>query len=1023
MINPVKRVTTGTRIIIELEDLMAGRQSKKINKTGSRKTTRKAKRTKITPSDPVTVKASEAERQKRGLYIVGIGASAGGLEAFQEFFTHMPSDSGMAFILVPHLDPTHKSIIGDILKKYTDMNIYQAEDGMKVLPDCVYLIQPDKNIAILQRKLQLIEPSERRGLRHPIDFFFRTLAEDQGEKAIAVIFSGTGTEGTLGLKAVKGEGGLVIVQDPGTAKYDGMPRSAIATDMVDYVLPAEKIPEMLLKYVRHPHKKLLKKTETSSGDFPDALQKIFILVRNQTGHDFSRYKPNTIIRRIEMRMSLHQIGDVANYVTYLRDNPSEVNILFKELLIRVTRFFRDPEAFDLLKKNILPDLVKRAGGEYALRVWVPGCSTGEEAYSLAIVLHEYVSEQNPACKIQIFATDLDSDAVEQARSGIYPDSISADISPKRLKRYFTREDNSFRISIKIRELVVFAVQNVTKDPPFSKVDIISCRNLLIYLGPELQKKIIPLFHYALKPEGILFLGASETIGTFSDLFSPVSNKWKIFKPKKSVLVNAVPQDYYSSQTKSKTRELQSGSKGMSGEKTLGDITEKLLIERYAPPCVIIDENGGILYFHGRTGKYLEPSPGKAKLNIFEMAREGLRLELRAEVRKAVTKKTDAVIKNLKVKANGDIYTVNVSIRHINKPSDLKGLIMVVFEEAASSPPAKADKKLPDSKKKSSLRVTELEFELKSMREQLQSTIEELEASNEELQSTNEELQSANEELQSSNEELETSKEELQSVNEELIMVNAESQSKIDEMMQVTNDMNNLLAATKIATIFLDNDLNIKRFTPEICKVVKLIQTDIGRPVKDFASSLVYEGMVKDAGEVLSTLIPKEIEVSDKNGLWYLMKVLPYRTIDNVIDGVVITFTEITGQKHTQEVLSDTLLYAESIIDTIREPLIVLDAGMKVVSANRTFYRTFKAIREDTEGKIIYDLGNRQWDIPKLRELLEDILPGKSEFHDYEVEHDFPSIGHKKILLNARKVYQKGKGTEMILLVMEDVTGK
>lgn len=993
---------------------MAGRQKKIIKKTGARKRPRKANHTTITPSAPATIKASESQNLNRGFYIVGIGASAGGLEAFQGFFTHMPSDTGMAFILVPHLDPTHKSIIGDILKKYTDMNIFQAEDGMKVLPNCVYLTKPDKNIAILHGKLQLIEPAERRGLRHPIDFFFHTLAEDQGENAIAVILSGTGTEGTLGLKAVKGEGGLVIVQDPNTAKYDGMPRSAIATDMVDYVLPVEKIPEMLLKHVRHPHTKLLKKPESPAGNFPDALQKIFILIRNQTGHDFSHYKPNTIIRRIEKRMTLHQLENVANYVTYLRDNPSEVNILFKELLIRVTRFFRDPEAFELLKKNILPDLFKRAGEEYPLRVWVPGCSTGEEAYSMAIALQEYISEQNLACKIQIFATDIDSDAIETARSGIYPGSISADVSQQRLKRYFIKEDNTYRIGRKIRELVVFAVQNVTKDPPFSKVDMITCRNLLIYLGPELQKKIIPLFYYALKPEGILFLGTSETIGTFSDLFSAVSNKWKIFKPKKSSLARAVPPDYYTALTKPVTREFQPLKKEMAGEMTLGDMTEKLLVERYAPPCVIIDENGSILYFHGRTGKYLEPSPGKAKLNIFEMAREGLRLELRAEIRKAVIQKKDAIIKNLKVKSNSDIYAVNVNIKHINKPAHLKGLIMVVFEEAAPSLQAKAGPKLPHREKQDSRRVADLEFELRSMREQLQSTIEEIGASNEELQS-------ANEELQSSNEELETSKEELQSVNEELMTVNAESQSKIDQLTQLTNDMNNLLAATKIATVFLDNDLSIKRFTPEIGKVIKLLQTDIGRPVKDFASSLQYEGMVKDAGEVLNTLIPKEIEVSDKNGLWFLMRILPYRTLDNAIDGVVITFTDITEQKHTQAMLSDTLIYVESIIDTIREPLIVLDAGMKVVSANRTFYQTFKVFKEDTVGKIIYDLGNRQWDIPILRELLENILPGKTDFYDYEVEHDFPSIGHRKMLLNARKVYQEDKKTEMILIAIEDIT--
>jgi two-component system CheB/CheR fusion protein len=641
---------------------MAGNQKK----IGTRKKPRKTKHARKTTSTPPTIKASE---NRGGLYIVGIGASAGGLEAFQEFFTHMPSDNGMAFVLVPHLDPTHKSIIGDILKKYTDMNIFQAEDGMKVLPNCVYLIQPDKNLAILNGNLQLIEPAERRGLRHPIDFFFRTMAEDQGEKAIAVILSGTGTEGTLGLKAVKSKGGLVIVQDPSTSKYDGMPRSAIATDMVDYVLPAENIPETLLKYVRLPHTKLLKKPESPAGKVPDALQKIFILIRNQTGHDFSHYKPNTIIRRVEKRMTLHQIENVANYVAYLRDNPSEVKILFKDLLIRVTRFFRDPEAFELLKKDILPDLFKRTGEEYPLRVWVPGCSTGEEAYSMAIALHEYISEHDPACKIQVFATDIDSESIETARSGIYPDSISADISQERMKRYFIREDNVYRISNKIREMIVFAVQNVTKDPPFSKVDMISCRNLLIYLGPELQKKIIPLFHYALRPGGILFLGTSETIGIFSDLFSAVNNKWKIFKSNKTSLVSAESLDYYPAQTKGAPVIFQSLKKEMAGEITLGEMTEKLLLERYAPPCVIMDENGNIFYFHGRTGKYLEPSPGKAKLNIFEMARDGLRLELKAGLRKAVAKKTDTVIENLKVKANGDIYAVNVTIRHIKKPAN------------------------------------------------------------------------------------------------------------------------------------------------------------------------------------------------------------------------------------------------------------------------------------------------------------------------------------------------------------------
>ncbi|RJQ43349.1 MAG: PAS domain-containing protein [Nitrospiraceae bacterium] len=1002
---------------------MAGTKKRAVKKSIIRKKPGEVKQTKITPSAPITINASDQKSLNRNFFIAGIGASAGGLEAFQDFFTHMPPDSGMAFVLVPHLDPTHKSIIGEILKKYTEMKIIQAEDGLKVRPNCIYLIPPDKNIAILHGTLQLIEPAERRGLRHPIDYFFRTLAEDQGEKAVAIILSGTGTEGTLGIKAVKGEGGLVIVQDPKTAKYDGMPRSAITTDMVDYILPPANMPEMLMKFLSRPHAKLPERPTSAESRLPDSLQKIFILVRNQTGHDFTYYKQNTIVRRIEKRMTIHQIDTIADYVTYLRDNPSEINILFKELLIRVTKFFRDPDAFEFLKKKVLPDICKNASEERTVRIWVPGCSTGEEAYSIALLLHEYISEQNQPCKIQIFATDIDSDSIETARTGLYPDNISDDISKEQLKRYFTKEDNAYRISNRIREMVVFAVQNVVKDPPFSKVDMIICRNLLIYLGPELQKKLIPLFHYALRPEGILFLGTSETIGAFSDLFSVINNKWKIFKPKKSPFAPAEALNYYPPQLKTVTHDLHSFKKAKTGEITLGEMTEKILLDRYAPPCVITDENGSILYFHGRTGQYLEPSPGKANLNIFDMAREGLRLELRAGVRKTITQKTDMILENLKVKTNGDIRVVNVTIRHMSKPNNLKGLIMIVFEEAAPPLPAKAVKKLPLREKQGRQRLTELEFELKSTREQLQTVIEELEASNEELQSTNEELQSANEELQSSNEELETSREELQSVNEELMTVNAESQSKIDDLTLVNNDMNNLFAATKIATIFLDNNMKIKRFTPAVSSVIKLIQNDIGRPLSDFSSTLQYEDLIKDAEEVLRTLIPKEMEVEDKNGLWYLMRILPYRTMDNIIDGVVVTFIDITEQKHAQEVLCNTLIYTEGIVETIRGPLLILDVEMKVLSANKAFYQTFQVSKEETAGKIIYDLGSHQWDLPKLRELLENILSQSNEFNDFEVEHDFPGIGPRKMLLNARKIYQKGNKTEMILLAIEDVTGK
>ncbi|MEW6600651.1 MAG: chemotaxis protein CheB [Nitrospirota bacterium] len=930
-------------------------------------------------------------------HIVGIGASAGGLEAFSQFFRNMSADSGMAFVLVSHLDPTHKSIMDELLRKYTSMPVYQVQDGMEVAANHVYVIPPDRNMAIFHGKLQLIDPPERRGFRHPIDYFLRTLAEDQGEKAIAVILSGTGTEGTLGLRAIKGEGGLVLVQDIKSAKYDGMPGSAIATGLVDYILPAEKMPDQLLKYGKQRRGKP-EATEKDLRKSPDALQKIFFLIRNGTGHDFSSYKLNTIVRRIERRMAVHQIERLPLYVNFLRDNPSEVDMLFKELLIRVTNFFRDPKVFDVLTEKVLPHLFEHTTHEN-IRVWVPGCSTGEEAYSLAIAIHELVTKKNLDYKIQIFATDIDNEAIEAARNGIYPESISVDVSPERLKRYFAKQDSSYRINKKIREMVVFAVQNIIKDPPFSRIDLISCRNLLIYLGNELQKKLIPLFHYSLKPEGILLLGSSETIGQFSDLFAAFDSKSKFFKPK------SVPPQHPVALGYPGIFPDRPGKPGMpvDTDKTpdisIGDLTEKILLKTYGPPCVIINEHGNILYFHGKTGKYLEPAPGKANLNIHEMAREGLRLELRTAIRTVINKKNDVYFENLKVKTDGGVQPCNLKVKPLSEPN-LRGLLMVIFEDASEYQQPRAKKQ---TAKDSPPRLEELEFELKSTKEQLQTTIEELEASNEELQSANEELQSANEELQSTNEELETSKEELQSVNEELMTVNAESQNKIDELTQASDDMNNLLASTDIATIFLDSDLRIKRINPPAANVIKLIHTDVGRPISDIVLTLEYENLEKDVEQVLRTLIPVQKEGFDKSGKWYLMRILPYRTVENVIDGVVITFVDITSQKKLQMELVDARDYAESMVMTVREPLLVLDSGLRVVSANQAFYSRFRVSKDDTLNRRIYELGNGQWDIPKLRELLEKILPKKTTLNDFEVEHDFPTIGHKKMLLNAHSI--------------------
>jgi two-component system CheB/CheR fusion protein len=967
--------------------------------------------------------ASPGTVVKDTFHVVGIGASAGGLEAFEHFFTNMPADSGMAFVLIPHLAPEHKSIMAELLKRYTKMDIFQAEDGMRANPNCVYIIPPNKDMTMLKGTLQLLEPVGRRGLRHPIDFFFRSLAEDQGERAVCIVLSGTGTEGALGLRAIKEKGGLVLVQDPKTARYDGMPVSAIATGLVDHVLPPDKMSEQLLRYIEHPHALPLKPAAKTESGPPEPLQKIISLIRDHTGHDFSLYKPNTILRRIEKRTAILQVGSMADYLAYLRGNPEEIELLFRELLIRVTNFFRDPEAFEIIKGKVLPLFFKGRPPGQPVRIWVPACSTGEEAYSLAIIVQEHNSKLKQKFNVQIFATDIDKEAVDMARTGLYPDSITADVSPERLDRFFTRKASAYKIKEEIRQMIVFAVQDIIKDPPFTKLQMISCRNVLIYFDAELQTKVLPLFHNALMAGGILCLGSSETIGNHSDMFSVVDRKWRIFRVKGAEAIPAGPFEASTAAAPGRGARPESALPIKRREETaMGTLAEKIILDRYTPPYVIIDDKRNILYFHGKTSRYLESAPGKASLNIFEMAREEVRLELRTALRKAVTRGLDTTVDGLQIKTDGGFRTVNLEIRHLPPPESMPGMLMVVFRELALTKGQKPGNAPPPSRKMSR-HIAELEHELRSTKEKLHTTIEELETANQELGSTNEELQSSNEELQSTIEEMDTSREELQSVNEELTTINTELQIKADEASQNINDMNNLAASTMIANIFLDNDLRIKRFTPATADVLNLVETDIGRPVGDFSLKLDYPDLEKDIAEVLRALALKERVVRHRNGLWYIARILPYRTMENVIDGVVITFVDITEQKRTQAALQDALAYAEGIVETAREPFVVLDADLRVITANTSFYQTFKTSRGDVEKKRIYDLGNSQWNIPALRELLERILPESTRLEDFEVAHDFPEIGRKRMLLNARRIHQHGMQTRMILLAIEDITGR
>ena len=969
---------------------------------------------------PAIEYGSEKNKPVSGFPIVGIGASAGGLEPLELFFTHMPPKAGMAFVIIQHLDPKYKSIMDELLKRHTTMSVLKAEDGMSPEPNTVYLNQPDKDIGIFNGLLQLTDAGEIHRIRLPIDYFFRSLAKEQGENAICIILSGSGSDGTLGMKEIKGAGGMSMVQEPGQAEYDSMPRSAIDTGLVDYVLPVEKMPKELIGYLKQPY--LVEYKTGISHEHLDSMQKILMLVRSKTGHDFTYYKQNTIHRRVERRMALHQIDDIRRYVRYLRETPAEVQGLFKDLIIEVTNFFRDPEAFEVLEKRVIPAILERKKPDSVVRMWVPGCATGEEAFSLAMLFQEAMDRLDKHINVQIFATDINSDAIEKARTAIFPESISADVPSERLKRFFIKEGEGYKVKKNIRDMVVFAVQSLISDPPFSKLDLVSCRNMLIYLDSVLQKKIIPLFHYTLNHDGYLFLGASETIGEFSGFFSPVDTKWKIFR-RKGVVTERVPDHLFDSSYRAYPAYLNAKEQTLLREINVRDIAEKILLDEYAPPCVFIDEKLDVLYFQGPTDLYLTQPSGEPSFNLIKMAREELRYQLSAVVSKAVKQKKSVVRETLQIKQNKGYRTIDIVVRHLQQSTPKQKVMMVIFEEKV--PPAERIVKSKKTAKiaRTDLRVSSLEKELQSTKEYLNATIEQLQTVNEELRSANEEMQSTNEELQSTNEELETSKEELQSTNEELVTVNSELQDKIDELMQSNSDINNLLASTEIGTIFLDNTLKIRRFTPTTTNIFNLIPADIGRPVSDITSKIPLVSIAKDARTVLKTLQMKEAEVQTENSNWYSMRILPYRTIGNIIDGVVVTFIDITARKMAEQLGESARIYAENIVDTVREPLMILDENLKVVSANRSFYQTFKTSPEETEHMLIYDLGDGVWNISRLRELLEEIIPKRNSFDDFKFTHDFPVIGRKTMLLNARMIEQQSERRKLILLAIEDIPGR
>ena len=823
--------------------------------------------------------------------IVGIGASAGGIEALEQFFSNLPINNGMAFIVIQHLDPTQPGIMPELLQRITRMKVLQAVDQLKVKPNFVYVIPPNKSLSILNDTLHLFEPLELRGLRLPVDIFFKSLANDRLDKSIGIILSGMGSDGSLGLKAIKEKNGVVLVQDPVNAKFDGMPRSAIDAVIPDIVATAEELPVKLINLLKFLP--IVKSDTEIDSKIKSNLDKIIILLREQTGHDFSLYKKNTLFRRIERRKGVHQIDKIQNYVRFLRENPNEIKILFKELLIGVTAFFRDAAVWQKLKEEILPSLLNDLPDSYVLRAWIPGCSTGEEAYSLAILFKEVIetAKKHKNLTLQIFATDIDEDAIEKARKGVFLSNISLDVSPERLNRFFTIDGNGFRINSMIREMVVFAPQNVIKDPPFTKLDILTCRNMLIYMEPELQKKLMVLFNYSLNPGGIMVLGTAETLGINKDGFTELDNKLKIYmRSSKGTSPELIdfPSSFYHK------KPLTTNITTPKVIENIQSITDNILLQRFAPASVLVNDKGDIIYITGRTGKYLEPVAGKANWNIYAMAREGLRHELPAAFRKALQGFDPIILHNIKIGTNGGTQYVDVTLELIEAPEAVRGMIIIVFNDIAPIIEHKAGKRI------SSTRQNELELELQRNHEELQGTREEMQTSQEELKSTNEELQSTNEELQSTNEELTTSKEEMQSLNEELQTVNIELQSKVADLVDANNDMKNLLNSTEIATLFVDKELNIRRFTDPATHIFKLRNTDIGRPFTDLVTDLQYPDIDSHARQVLKNLTSVETATTTVSGKWYNVRIMPYRTLDDRIDGLVIIFNDITKYKNLEE---------------------------------------------------------------------------------------------------------------------------
>src|SRR5487761_182155 len=948
--------------------------------------------------------------------IVGIGASAGGLEALTQLLKYLPADTGMGFVVVQHLAPQHQSLLTELLSRATRIPVTEVTDGKQVEANHVYVIPPNTDMAISNGVLRLKRREASTGLHLPVDYFLTCLAEDRGNKAIGVILSGSASDGTLGLKAIKAEGGITFAQEEKSAKFDSMPHSAIAAGYADFVLSPRGIAQELARIGRHPYLSPAEpvQAEETAPMPPGGLNRVFALLREANGVDFGQYKQTTITRRIKRRMVLRNIKHLQDYVRSLESNRGEVEALYRDMLISVTAFFREPEVFEALKRKVFPKLMAGRSPD-PLRIWVPGCSTGEEAYSIAICALEFLAAVKSEPGIQIFATDISDGALEQARLGRYTESEVSGISPERLQRFFIKVNGDYQIGKSMREMCVFARQNVIKDPPFSRLDLISCRNLLIYLDKALQRKLMPIFHYALGPGGFLMLGRSESISEFTELFSLVDKKNKIYSRKSKPAKGRVDLRVVEPALKSPATIVPRAH--IPAEFDLQREINRVLLAEHTPPCIVVNEELEIVQFHGHTGPYLDPKPGAASLRLLKMARAGLPMELRTAIHQAQQSNQPVVKKNVRVSSNGQSRKINIEVKPFNALPSGQCYFLVLFQE----PPAQEAPLPPGSAAKEALdrdENLELRRDLDQAQDELQGIIDQLESSNEQLRAANEEIQSNNEELQTANEELETSKEELQAANEELSTLNEELQNRNVELTTANNDVNNMISNIMLPMVILGNDLRIRRFTPGAEKVFSLIPGDVGRPITDLRPAIDFPDLDKFVSEAIEKAIDRRQEVTDRRGRWYSLLVRPYKTAENRVEGAVLTLMDIDELKSEA---AESRNYAEAIVQTVRDAFLVLDSDLKVKTADRTFYEHFAVSPLETEGRILHELGNGQWNAPRLLDALTRILPEKTELRDFELSHDFPAIGRRTMLLNARQIRETRGLGPLILLAIQDIT--